>query len=124
MDTAFTATSFQVVVKSNFVFPQPHFLQIKQHQYPQLFLISFVLSLVFLLFSGNAEQLNIRPVVRDPKLNRGVQCHKQGEIIFQSYWPQYFGCRPGFYWLSWLSVHTAGLCSASHQTEPLCPPLS
>ncbi|KAK4811274.1 hypothetical protein QYF61_023326 [Mycteria americana] len=42
-DPHLSTTSFQVVVESNKVSPQPPFLQTKKAQFPQLFLIRFML---------------------------------------------------------------------------------
>ena len=67
-----TATSFQVVVESNKVFPQLLLLQTKQPQLPQLPLISLVLQTLHQPLSPSLDvlqQLNVFLLVRDPKLN-------------------------------------------------------
>ncbi|KAK4815740.1 hypothetical protein QYF61_006778 [Mycteria americana] len=79
-------TSFQVVVESDKVSPQPPFLQTKQPQFPQPLLIRLVLQTLHQLRCPSLDTLqplNVSLVVRGPKLNtvfevRPHQCRVQG----------------------------------------------
>ncbi|KAM9656645.1 uncharacterized protein ACIBXB_008917 isoform 1-T1 [Morphnus guianensis] len=81
-----TTTSFQVVVESDKVSPQPPFLQTKQPQFPQPLLIRLVLQAPHQLGGPSLDtlqQLKVFPVVRGPKLNTVLevqphQCQIQG----------------------------------------------
>ena len=87
-NTCLTTTSFQVVVESNKVFPQPSLLQAKQSQFPQLLLIKPILSHQPCCSSlETLQQLNVFLVVRGPKLNTVLnvqphQCRVQGHNHF------------------------------------------
>ncbi|KAK4816299.1 hypothetical protein QYF61_014597 [Mycteria americana] len=84
--------SFQVVVESNKVSPQPPFLQTKQPQFPQLLLIRLLLQTLHQLCCPSLDMLqhlNVSLVVRGPKLNtvfevRPHQCRVQGDDHFPS----------------------------------------
>jgi len=72
INTCLTTLSFQVVVESNNVPPQPPLLQSKQSQIPQLFLIKLVLQPHHQLRCPSLDtlqQLNDPLVMRSPKLN-------------------------------------------------------
>ncbi|KAK4831914.1 hypothetical protein QYF61_020291 [Mycteria americana] len=83
-------TSFQVVVESDKVSPQPPFLQTKPPQFPQPLLIRLVLQTLHQLRCPSLDMLqhlNVFLVVRDPKLNtvfevRPHQCRVQGDNLF------------------------------------------
>ncbi|KAK4826053.1 hypothetical protein QYF61_004168 [Mycteria americana] len=85
-NTHLSTTSFQVVVESDKVSPQPPFLQTKQPQFPQPLLISLVLQTLHQLRCPSLDtlqHLNVSLVVRGPKLNtvfevRPHQCQVQG----------------------------------------------
>ncbi|KAF1466761.1 Conserved oligomeric Golgi complex subunit 5, partial [Megadyptes antipodes antipodes] len=89
-DTHLATTSFQVVVESNEVSPQPPLLQAKQSQFSQLLLIRLVLQTLHELrcpSRDTLQHLNVLLVVRDPKLNtvfkvRPHQCRVQGHDHF------------------------------------------
>ncbi|KAK4831253.1 hypothetical protein QYF61_016485 [Mycteria americana] len=71
-DSHLTTTSFQVVVESNKVSPQPPFLQAKQPQFPQPLLIGLVLQTLHQLRCPSLDtlqHLNVSLGVRGPKLN-------------------------------------------------------
>ncbi|KAK4827917.1 hypothetical protein QYF61_022365, partial [Mycteria americana] len=71
-DMHLTTTSFQVVVESDEVSPQPPFLQTKQPQFPQPLLIRLVLQTLPQLRCPSLDMLqplNVSLVVRGPKLN-------------------------------------------------------
>jgi len=75
-NTHLTPTSFQVVVESSKVSPQPPLLQTKQPQFPQPLLIRLVLQ----TFNqprcpslDTLQPLNVLLVVRGPKLNTALQ---------------------------------------------------
>ena len=71
-NTPLTTTSFQVVVESDKVSPQPPFLQAKQPQFPQPLLIRLVLQTLHQLRCPSLDMfqdLNVFLVVRGPKLN-------------------------------------------------------
>ena len=70
--THLTTTSFQAVVESDQVSPQPPFLQAEQPQFPQLLLIRLVLWTLHQLRCPSLDtlqHLNVFLVVRGPKLN-------------------------------------------------------
>ncbi|KAK4825284.1 LOW QUALITY PROTEIN: hypothetical protein QYF61_026129 [Mycteria americana] len=80
-----STTSFQVVVESKKVSPQPPFLQAKQPQFPQL-LLRRLLRCPSL---DTLQHLNVSLVVRGPKLNTVFevwphQCRVQGHDHFPS----------------------------------------
>jgi len=85
-----TTTSFQVVVESSKVPPQPPLLQTKQSQFPQPFLVRLVLQTPQQLpcpSLDTLQHLNVLLVVRGPKLNtvhqvRPHQCQVQGDDHF------------------------------------------
>ena len=75
-DTYFATTSFQVVVESDKVPPQPPLLQTKQPQLPQPLLIRLVLSTLLQLHCpplDTLQQLSVLLVVWGPKLNTALQ---------------------------------------------------
>ncbi|KAK4829125.1 hypothetical protein QYF61_002204 [Mycteria americana] len=84
--------SFQGVVESDKVSPQPPFLQAKQPQFPQLLLIRLLLQTLHQLRCPSLDtlqHLNVSLVVRGPKLNtafkvRPHQCRVQGHNHFPS----------------------------------------
>ncbi|KAK4828032.1 hypothetical protein QYF61_022809 [Mycteria americana] len=81
-------TSFQVVVESNKVSPQPPLLQTKQSQVPQPLLIRLVLQTLHQLRCPSLDMLqhlNVFLALRDPKLNKVFevwlhQCKYKGMI--------------------------------------------
>ncbi|KAK4829008.1 hypothetical protein QYF61_001764 [Mycteria americana] len=87
-DPHLSTTSFQVVVESDKVSPQPPFLQAKQPQFPQPLLIRLVLQTLHQLRCpalDTLQHLNVSLVVGGPKLNTGFevrphQCRVQGTI--------------------------------------------
>ncbi|KAK4829101.1 hypothetical protein QYF61_002052 [Mycteria americana] len=87
-----STTSFQVVVESDEVSPQPPFLQAKQSQLPQPLLIRLLLQTLHQLRCPSLyalQYLNIPLVVGGPKLNtvfevRPHQCRVQGHNHFPS----------------------------------------
>ncbi|KAK4833008.1 hypothetical protein QYF61_027110 [Mycteria americana] len=87
-----STTSFQVVVESNEVSPQPPFLQAEQPQFPQPLPISLVLQTLPQLRCPSLDTLqplNVSLGVRGPKLNTGFevqphQCRVQGHDHFPS----------------------------------------
>ncbi|KAK4831827.1 LOW QUALITY PROTEIN: hypothetical protein QYF61_019350 [Mycteria americana] len=89
-DPHLSTTSFQVVVESHKVSPQPPFLQAKQSQLPQLLLIRLVLQTLHQLRCPSLDtlqHLNVSLVVGGPKLNtvfevRPHQCRVQGHDHF------------------------------------------
>ncbi|KAK4830578.1 hypothetical protein QYF61_011756 [Mycteria americana] len=91
-DPHLSTTSFQVVVESNKVSPQPPFLQAKQSQFPQPLLIRLLLQTLHQLRCPSLDtlqHLNVSLVVRGPKLNtvfevRPHQCRVQGHDHFPS----------------------------------------
>ncbi|KAK4830680.1 hypothetical protein QYF61_012849 [Mycteria americana] len=91
-DTHLSTTSFQVVVESGKVSPQPPFLQAKQPQFPQLLLIRLVLQTLHQLRCPSLDllqHLNVSLVLTGPKLNTGFevrphQCRVQGDDRFPS----------------------------------------
>ncbi|KAK4826325.1 hypothetical protein QYF61_007410 [Mycteria americana] len=91
-DPHLSTTSFQVVVESDEVSPQPPFLQAKQSQLPQLLLIRLLLQTLHQLRCPSLytlQYVNIPLVVRGPKLNtvfevRPHQCRVQGHNHFPS----------------------------------------
>jgi len=71
-NTCLTTTSFQVVVESNKVSPQPPFFQTKKTQFPQLLLTGLVLYTFHQLHCPSLDMLqhlNVFLVARVPKLN-------------------------------------------------------
>ncbi|KAK4823924.1 hypothetical protein QYF61_008310 [Mycteria americana] len=71
-NTHLATASFQVVVESNKVSPQPLLLQTKQPQFPQPLLIRLLLQTLHQLYCPSLDMLrhlNIPLVVRGPKLN-------------------------------------------------------
>ncbi|KAK4810277.1 hypothetical protein QYF61_015307 [Mycteria americana] len=91
-DPHLSTTSFQVVVESDKVSPQPPFLQAKQPQFPQPLLIRLLLQTLPQLRCPSLDtlqQLNVLLVVRGPKVNtvfevRPHQCRVQGHDHFPS----------------------------------------
>ncbi|KAK4819936.1 hypothetical protein QYF61_015557 [Mycteria americana] len=87
-----STASFQAVVESNKVSPQPPFLQAKQPQFPQPLPISLVLQTLHQLRCpslNTLQPLNVSLVMRGPKLNtvfevRPHQCRVQGGNRFPS----------------------------------------
>ncbi|KAK4810664.1 LOW QUALITY PROTEIN: hypothetical protein QYF61_007464 [Mycteria americana] len=87
-----STTSFQVVVESDKVFPQPPFLQAKQPQFPQPLLIRLVFQTLHQLHCPSldtVQHLNVLLVVRGPKVNTVFkvwphQCRVQGHDHFPS----------------------------------------
>ncbi|KAK4827978.1 LOW QUALITY PROTEIN: hypothetical protein QYF61_022680 [Mycteria americana] len=82
-----STTSFQVVVESDEVSPQPPFLQAKQSQFLQLLLIRLTLHQLRCPSLDTLQHLNVSLVVRGPKLNtvfevRPHQCQVQGHDHF------------------------------------------
>ncbi|KAK4818181.1 hypothetical protein QYF61_007819 [Mycteria americana] len=85
-DPHLSTTSFQAVVESDKVSPQPPFLQAKQPQVPQLLLIRLLLQTLHQLCCPSLDtlqHLNVSLVVGGPKLNtvfevRPHQCRVQG----------------------------------------------
>ncbi|KAK4817624.1 LOW QUALITY PROTEIN: hypothetical protein QYF61_021527, partial [Mycteria americana] len=86
-NTHLTTTSFQVVVESDKVSPQPPFLQAKQPQFPQLLLIRLLLQTLHQLRCPSLDtlqHLNVPLVVRGPKLNTAFEVrphHPAGHTI-------------------------------------------
>ncbi|KAK4809951.1 hypothetical protein QYF61_002908 [Mycteria americana] len=91
-NTHLSTTSFQVVVESDKVSPQPPFLQAKQPQFPQPLLIRLLLQTLHQLCCPSLDtfqHLNVSLVVRGPKLNTAFevwphQCWVQGHDHFPS----------------------------------------
>ncbi|KAK4827171.1 hypothetical protein QYF61_015133 [Mycteria americana] len=91
-DPHLSTTSFQVVVESDEVSPQPPFLQAKQSQLPQPLLIRLLLQTLHQLRCPSLyalQYLNVSLVVGGPKLNtvfevRPHQCRVQGHNHFPS----------------------------------------
>ncbi|KAK4817034.1 hypothetical protein QYF61_026040 [Mycteria americana] len=91
-DPHLSTTSFQVVVESDKVSPQPPFLQAKQPQLPQPLLIRLLLQILHQLRCPSLDtlqHLNVPLVVGGPKLNtvfevRPHQCRVQGHDHFSS----------------------------------------
>ncbi|KAK4818295.1 hypothetical protein QYF61_010437 [Mycteria americana] len=73
-DPHLSTTSFQVVVESDKVSPQPPFLQAEQAQFPQPLLIRLLLQTLHQLHCpslDSLQHLNVSLVVGGPKLNTG-----------------------------------------------------
>ncbi|KAK4811173.1 hypothetical protein QYF61_019804 [Mycteria americana] len=90
-DTHLSTTSFQVVVESNKVSPQPPFLQAKQPQLPQQLLIRLLLQTLHQLRCPSLDtlqHLNVSLVVGGPKPNTvfEVQPH-QGRVQGHNHFP-------------------------------------
>ncbi|KAK4817319.1 hypothetical protein QYF61_009172 [Mycteria americana] len=91
-DPHLSTTSFQVVVESDEVSPQPPFLQAKQSQLPQPLLIRILLQTLHQLHCPSLDTLqplNVPLVVGGPKLNTVFevwphQCRVQGHNHFPS----------------------------------------
>ncbi|KAK4826991.1 hypothetical protein QYF61_013091 [Mycteria americana] len=91
-DPHLSTASFQVVVESDEVSPQPPFLQAKQSQLPQPLLIRLLLQTLHQLRCPSLDtlqHLNVSLVVGGPKLNtvfevRPHQCRVQGHNHFPS----------------------------------------
>ncbi|KAK4825916.1 hypothetical protein QYF61_003411 [Mycteria americana] len=91
-DPHLSTTSFQAVVESKKVSPQPPFLQAKQPQLPQPLLIRLLLQTLHQLRCPSLhtlQHLNVSLVVGGPKLNtvfevRPHQCRVQGHNHFPS----------------------------------------
>ncbi|KAK4827372.1 hypothetical protein QYF61_017310 [Mycteria americana] len=91
-DPHLSTTSFQVVVESDKVSPQPPFLQAKQSQFPQPLLIRLLLQTLHQLRCPSLDtlqHLNVSLGVGGPKLNtvfevRPHQCRVQGHDHFPS----------------------------------------
>ncbi|KAK4826673.1 LOW QUALITY PROTEIN: hypothetical protein QYF61_010682 [Mycteria americana] len=76
-------------VEGDKVSPQPPFLQAKQHQFPQLLLISLTLHQLRCPSLDTVQHLSVFLVARSPKLNtvfkvRPHQCHVEGDNHFLS----------------------------------------
>ncbi|KAK4818164.1 hypothetical protein QYF61_007606 [Mycteria americana] len=83
-DPHLSTTSFQAVVESNKVSPQPPFLQAKQPQFPQPLLIRLVLQTLHQLHCPSLDtlqHLNVSLVVGGPKLNTGFEVRPAGHAI-------------------------------------------
>ncbi|KAK4830604.1 LOW QUALITY PROTEIN: hypothetical protein QYF61_012030 [Mycteria americana] len=76
-DPHLSTTSFQAVVESNKVSPQPPFLQAKQPQFPQLFLTRLTLRQLRCPSLNTLQHLHVSLVVRGPKLNTAFEGHDQ-----------------------------------------------
>ena len=77
----FAATSFQVVVESNKVSPEPPLLQTEQSQLPRLFLIRLVLpSSASLPFSGHVPGPQCLPCSKEPKAEHSTQDASSPEL--------------------------------------------
>ncbi|KAK4817963.1 hypothetical protein QYF61_003483 [Mycteria americana] len=77
-DSHLSTTSFQVVVESDKVSPQPPFLQAKQSQLPQLLLIRLLLQTLHQLRCpplDTLQHLNVSLVVGGPTLNTVFEGH-------------------------------------------------
>ncbi|KAK4819028.1 hypothetical protein QYF61_024182 [Mycteria americana] len=77
-DPHLSTTSFQAVVESDKVSPQPPFLQAKQPQFPQPLLIRLLLQTLHQLRCPSLDtlqHLNVSLVVRGPKLNTVFEGH-------------------------------------------------
>ncbi|KAK4827747.1 hypothetical protein QYF61_021218 [Mycteria americana] len=77
-DPHLSTASFQVVVESDKVSPQPPFLQAKQPQFPQALLIRLLLQTLHQLCCPSLDtlqHLNVSLVVRRPKLNMLFEGH-------------------------------------------------
>ena len=112
-NTHLTTTSFQVVVESNKVSPQPLFLQSKQPEFPQLLLIrTFALdpSPALLLLFGCAPAPECLSCSEGPRTAHSLWGAASPVQSTDSWY------KPGCWWPSWPSGHTAGSCSAG------CPP--
>ncbi|KAK4816851.1 hypothetical protein QYF61_023973 [Mycteria americana] len=91
-DPHLSTTSCQAVEESDKVSPQPPFLQAKQPQFPQPFLMRLLLQTLHQLRCPSLDtlqHLNVPLVVRGPKLNtafevRPHQCRVQGHDHFPS----------------------------------------
>ncbi|KAK4810025.1 LOW QUALITY PROTEIN: hypothetical protein QYF61_005088 [Mycteria americana] len=88
-DPHLSTTSFQVVVESDKVSPEPPFLQAEQPQVPQPLLIRLTLHQLRCPSLDTLQHLNVSLVVRGPKLNtvfevRPHQCRVQGHDHFPS----------------------------------------
>ncbi|KAK4820222.1 hypothetical protein QYF61_021727 [Mycteria americana] len=86
-DPHLSTTSFQAVVESDKVSPQPPLLQTKQSQFPQPLLIRLVLQTLHQLCCPSLDtlqHLNVSLVVRGPKLNTVFKCRVQGDHHFPS----------------------------------------
>ncbi|KAK4831743.1 LOW QUALITY PROTEIN: hypothetical protein QYF61_018873 [Mycteria americana] len=91
-NTHLATTSFQVVVESNKVSPQPLLLQTKQPQFPHPLLIRLLLQTLHQLRCSSLDMLkhlNVSLVVRGPKLNTVFQGYDRfpspaGHIIFDT----------------------------------------
>ncbi|KAK4832221.1 LOW QUALITY PROTEIN: hypothetical protein QYF61_021068 [Mycteria americana] len=84
-----TTTSFQVVVESDKVSPQPPCLWARQTQFPQTLLIRLILHQLPCPSLDTLQHLSVFPGVRVPKLNTGFemrphQCQAQGDNHFSS----------------------------------------
>ncbi|KAK4822886.1 hypothetical protein QYF61_021105 [Mycteria americana] len=90
-DPHLTTTSFQVVVESNKVSPQPPFLQAKQPQFPQPLLIRLVLQTLHQLRCPSLDtlqHLNVSLVVGGPKLNTVFEVRPhQGRVQGHDHFP-------------------------------------
>ncbi|KAK4815422.1 hypothetical protein QYF61_001410 [Mycteria americana] len=78
-DPHLSTTSFQAVVESHKVSPQPPFLQAKQPQFPQPLLIRLLLQTLPQLRCPSLDtlqHLNVSLVVRGPKLNTVFENHR------------------------------------------------
>ncbi|KAK4817835.1 hypothetical protein QYF61_000670 [Mycteria americana] len=91
-DPHLSTTSFQAVVESNKVSPQPPFLQAEQPQLPQLLLIRLLLQTLHQLrcpSRDTLQHLNVSLVVGGPKLNTVFEGHDHfptpaGHAIFDT----------------------------------------
>ncbi|KAK4810751.1 LOW QUALITY PROTEIN: hypothetical protein QYF61_007725 [Mycteria americana] len=88
-DPHLSTTSFQVVVESDKVSPQPPFLRAKQSQFPQPLLIRLTLHQLCCPSLDTLQHLSVLLVLRGPKVNtvfevRPHQCRVQGHDHFPS----------------------------------------
>ncbi|KAK4818296.1 hypothetical protein QYF61_010438 [Mycteria americana] len=115
-----STTSFQVVVESDKVSPQPPFLQAKQPQFPQPLLIRLLLQTLHQLCCPSLDSLqclNVSLVVKGPKLNtvfevRPHQCRVQGhDHLFIK--PYCLICNPALFPVLevWFPVPRDGECA-------------
>ena len=85
-NTHVATTSFQVVVESDKVPPQPAFLQTKQPQFPQPLLIRLVLQTFHQLRRPSLvklQHLSVFLVARHPKLNTGFKVRPHQKCFAQ-----------------------------------------
>jgi len=119
-NTHLTTTSFQAVIESNKVSPEPPLLQNEQSQLPQSFPIRPVLQIFHSFIAPTLNMLQCLSaflVVRGPKHSiwgaASPVPSTGGQSPPCSYWLHYICYKPGCHWPSWPPGHTAGSCSAS-----------